>query len=252
MKAALMGSWMGHHVTLWEKTDRLGGLLLAAGEPDFKQDMKTFLEHMIYRLKKTDVEVVMNKEATAQEIIDGGWDAVILASGSRPVVPRIPGIDGPNVTTAVDVLRNGQRLTGRVAVIGGGLVGIETMLYIEQTAQEVHCVEMMDDILKTATHLFNNDQSLRHMVDQSSCRLHVSTQVVSVDEKGLICRRDGKEYRIDCDTVVLAIGLRANNELEEQLWGKVPVLRPIGDAAKSPGLVFQAVNQGFHMVRTLG
>lgn len=251
MKAALMGSWMGHDVTLWEKTDRLGGLLLAAGAPDFKHDMMTFIEHMIYRLKKTDVKIEMNKTATAQEIIEGNWDAVILASGSRPVIPPIPGIDGKNVTTAVDVLRNGTKLTGKVAVIGGGLVGIETLLHIEKTASKVYCVEMMDDILKTATHLFNNDQSLRNMMAHSNCELHLSTKVLSIDENGLTCSHDNKEFHIDCDTVVLAIGLRANNELEQALWGKVKVLRPIGDAAKSPGLVYQAVNQGFHMVRTL-
>ena len=111
---------------------------------------------------------------------------------------------------------------------------------------------MMDDILKTATHLFNNDQSLRDRVARSSCKIHLSTKVVSVDEQGLVCFKDGEEFRIDCDTVVLAIGLRSNNELEDQLWGKVKVLRTIGDAAKAPGLVYNAVNQGFHMVRALG
>lgn len=252
IKAALMGDWMGHDVTLWEKSTRLGGLLLAAGAPSFKRDMMTYIQHMIYRLDKSGVKVVMNKEATAQEIIDGNWDAVILATGSRPVVPRIPGIEGKNVTTAVDVLRDGVMLTGKVAVIGGGLVGIEALLHIEETAQEIHCVEMMDDILKTATHLFNNDQSLRDRVARSSCKIHLSTKVVSVDEQGLVCFKDGEEFRIDCDTVVLAIGLRSNNELEDQLWGKVKVLRTIGDAAKAPGLVYNAVNQGFHMVRALG
>lgn len=252
MKAALMGDWMGHDVTLWEKTDRLGGLLLAAGAPAFKRDMMTFVEHMIYRLDRSGVKVVMNKEATAEEVIAGNWDAVILASGSRPVIPRIPGVDGPNVTTAVDVLRNGVTLTGRVAVIGGGLVGIEALLHIEKTASQVYCIEMMDDILKTATHLFNNDQSLRDRMAHSGCELHLNTKVVSIDEAGLVYSCGGESFRIDCDTVVLAIGLRSNNELEEALWGKVKVLRTIGDAAKAPGLVYHSVNQGFHMVRTLG
>ena len=137
-------------------------------------------------------------------------------------------------------------------MIGGGLVGIEALLHIEETARQVCCVEMMDDILKTATHLFNNDQSLRDRLAQSSCEMHLSTKVISVDEKGLVCSKDGREFRIDCDTVVLAIGLRSNNELEDQLWGRVKILRTIGDAAKAPGLVYNAVNQGFHTVRTLG
>lgn len=253
IKAALMGDWMGHDVTLWEKTTRLGGLLLAAGAPSFKRDMMTFIEHMIYRLDKSGVKVVMNKEATAEEVIAGNWDAVILASGSRPLVPKsIPGINGANVTTAVDVLRNGVKLTGKVAVIGGGLVGIEALLHIEETAEQVYCVEAMDDILKTATHLFNNDQSLRDRMAHSSCEMHLSTKVVSIDDKGLVCEHDGKQFCIDCDTVVLAMGLKSNNELEDELWGKVKVLRTIGDAAKAPGLVYNSVNQGFHMVRTLG
>ena len=120
------------------------------------------------------------------------------------------------MTTAVDVLRDGVMLTGKVAVIGGGLVGIEALLHIEETAQEILCVEMMDDILKTATHLFNNNQSLRDRMARSSCKMHLSTKVVSVDEQGLVCSKDGEKFRIDCDTVVLAIGLRSNNELEDQ------------------------------------
>lgn len=252
IKAALMGAWMNHSVTLWEKTDRLGGLLLAAGAPSFKRDMMTSLENMIYRLEKTNVEVVLNKEAQAEEVIAGDWDAVILATGSRPIVPPIPGIDGENVLSAVEVLRDGIALTGKVAVIGGGLVGIETLLHIEETAEKVYCVEMMDDILKTATHLFNNDQSLRDRMKESKCELHLSTKTVSVDDKGMVCECNGEKFRIDCDKIVLAIGLRSNNELEEKLWGKVKELRTIGDAAKAPGLVFNAVNQGFHMVRTLG
>lgn len=252
IEAALTADAMGHDVTLWEKSHRLGGLILSAGAPSFKQDMMRYIQNKIYMLDRSGVKVVMNMEATAENVIAGNWDAVILASGSSPIAPKsIPGIDGPNVISAVDLLRNEKRLTGNVVVIGGGLVGIETMLYINETADNVYVVEAMDDILKTATHLFNNDQSLRASVSRSGCELHLSTKVKSIDDSGVICEKDGSEFKINCKTVVLAMGLKPNNKLEDELWGKVNNLRVIGDAVKAPGLVFNAVNQGYHMVQAL-
>ena len=251
MKAALMANWMGHRATLWEKRPYLGGDLRAAGMPDFKRDMYVSMENMIHRLDEAqNVDVILNKTATAQEIIDGNWDVVILATGADTVKPRIPGLDSPIVKDAVELLREDVKLKGRVCIIGGGLVGCETALYYEHEGCQVSLVESMDDVLLTATHLFNCDQSLRHMLAESHIDINLATKVVSVDGGGVTCEKGGKTFRIDCDHVVVAVGFRSDHTLEDQLWGSVKCLKVIGNAVK-PRKVWDAENEGFHAVRTL-
>lgn len=110
---------------------------------------------------------------------------------------------------------------------------------------------MAADVLSTADHMFNNDQSIRNLLAKSGTIVHCGTTVVSIDEQGVSCqKKDGEQFRIDCDTVVTAIGFRPNNQLEGELWGKVKVVRTIGDAV-APRKVINAVNEGFHYVYAL-
>lgn len=150
----------------------------------------------------------------------------------------------------MELLREDVKLKGRVCIIGGGLVGCETALYYEHEGCQVSLVESMDDVLLTATHLFNCDQSLRHMLAESHININLATKVVSVDGGGVTCEKGGKTFRIDCDHVVVAVGFRSDHTLEDQLWGSVKCLKVIGNAVK-PRKVWDAENEGFHAVRTL-
>ena len=251
MKAALMANWMGHHATIWEKRPFLGGDLRAAGMPSFKRDMYTSMENMIHRLDEAkNVDVVLNKTAKAEEVIAGNWDVVIIATGADTIKPRIQGLDKPIVKDAVELLREDVKLSGKVCVIGGGLVGCEVALHLEDAGCKVALVEAMNDVLLTATHLFNCDQSLRNMLANSNIDMNLSTKVVSIDDGGVVCEKDGRQFHIDCDHVLIAVGFRSNHALEDELWGKVKCLKVIGNAVK-PRKVWDAENEGFHAVRTL-
>ena len=249
--AAELGK-QGYYVCLYEASDKIGGALNMI--PDERLPYEVIAKDWSFIFNRDFITLYLTtKIGCPSDLFSQGFDGVIVATGE----PNVTDLGIPGQEYAVSYMEylhhpSKYETKGRVAVIGGGLVGIEALLHIEKTASQVYCIEMMDDILKTATHLFNNDQSLRDRMAHSGCELHLNTKVVSIDEAGLVCSCGGESFRIDCDTVVLAIGLRSNNELEEALWGKVKVLRTIGDAAKAPGLVYHSVNQGFHMVRTLG
>ena len=249
MEAAVLASSRGHSVELWEKAAVLGGNLLAAGAPTFKKDVEIYLRYLIRKLDASKVSVRLNKDASAEEIIAGNYDHIVLSTGSRSLIPPIPGVDGLNVMTANDALR-GAPLKGKVVVIGGGLVGCETAVHASETAQEVTIVEMLKDILLTAEHLFNNDQCLRQLVKDSGANLCMNAKVTKITADGVEYEQGGISGHIACDTVILAIGYVSNNELEDQLWDKVKDVRVVGDAV-SPRKIVNAVGEGFHYARII-
>jgi len=247
IEAAVTAAAKGMEVELWEKTNVLGGNLRSAAAPSFKNDVKMGLASLIYKLNKSNIKVIYNKEAQADEIIKGNWDYVVLATGARPIMPPIKGIDGANVLTASEMLV-GAQLKGKVVVIGAGLVGCEAALHAAQTAQTVTIVEALDKILLTADHLYNCDQSLRAMLAASPIKIITSAKVCSICDKKITYEKDGQFFDIEANTVVIAVGYKSNNELEDQLWGKVNDVRLIGDAMK-PRKIVDAVGEGFHYSR---
>ncbi len=249
LETAIIAAGRGHKVELWEKTAAFGGNLIAAGAPEFKEDVREFLAYLVHKLDQSNVTVRMNKEATAEEIIAGNYDYVALCTGSRAFIPPIPGVAGKNVITAYEAL-TGKPLTGKVAVIGAGLVGCETALHVGKTAQSVAVIDMLDDILKTAEHLYNNDQCLRQMMKDANPEMHLGVKVTKVTDEGVEVEKDGNVTAIPCDTVVIASGYRSNNALEDELFGKVNNVRLIGDAV-APRKIVNATGEGFQYARIM-
>ena len=247
MAAAIEAAGKGIHVELWEKEEVLGGNLRAAGAPSFKHDVAKALSYLEHALYTSGTMVRLNKPADAQEIIDGNYDYVVIATGSRPFIPPISGVNNPIVVTANDAL-TGPAMKGKVVVIGGGLVGCEAAVHASQSADQVAIVEMLDDILVTADHLFNNDQALRRLVADSNIEVHCSSKVTAISDDGVTFEQNGKTEFLSADHIIVASGFRPNNELEDLLWGKVKDLRMIGDAV-APRKIITAVSEGYHYAR---
>ncbi|BCJ94253.1 2-enoate reductase [Anaerocolumna cellulosilytica] len=248
MSAAIAAAKRGCTVELWEKASRLGGNLWAAGLPTFKQDVLRLITYMERQVVKLGVKVKLTKEATAEEIIAGNYDKVILAAGSLPFVPPIAGVENAGVSG--EYLLGIKKPGKKVVVIGGGLVGCETAAYMQETAEEVTIVEMLDDILAIADHCLNNDQALRTMIKERKIGVVGNAKVSKITPESVVYTKDGKEHTISCDTVILAAGYRANNTLETELEDKVKDLTVIGDA-EAPRKILNAVHEGYHAIRVM-
>jgi len=248
--AATTAAERGHDVTLWEKSDQLGGLLNAAGAPVFKKQVKEYVDYAVRKLDCSDVDIRLLKEANAENVLYEGFDHVILASGARSIVPPIKGIDSDYVYTSTDVLTGKVNIEcNEIIVLGGGLVGCETAVFLAQKGKKVAIVEMLDDILKIVSHSLNNDQALRALVKESNIQIHTGTKATVITSKGVTAIKDGKEIIIPCGSIVLACGYLSNNELADQLESKVDITI-IGDC-ESPRKILNAVHEGFHAGRVL-
>ncbi len=250
MMAAMTAAERGMEVELWEKSYKLGGLLLAAGAPDFKQDVMDYVTYAANRVYKLGVSVRLGHEATAEEIISGNYDMVVLACGAKPVIPPIPGVENnPIVKNSTEVLC-GKRPTGKVVVIGGGLVGCETALHCEETAESVTIIEMMDKILATVDDSANNMMSLRDAFAKSNITINASARVQKINPDSVEFIVNGETKTVPADVVVIAAGYRSLNGLEKEIEGKVKNYRVIGDAGH-PGKIINAVHEGFHAIRMM-
>jgi len=247
MEAARVAALRGHKVTLWEKGDTLGGNLIPAAVPDFKMDYRSLIEYLSTQIKKLGVAVELGREATPELIEKMKPDVVLVATGSTSIVPDIPGITDAKVITAVDLLSGKEEVGETVVVIGGGLVGAETALYLAQKGKKVTIVEILGTIAQDMYKA--NRTHLLELLDGAMVVTMTGTNVMEVIDEGVvITTMGGKKSTLAADSVVLALGAQCNNGLYEVLKNKVPEVYAIGDCV-DPGKVINAIWGGFRTAR---
>jgi 2-enoate reductase len=248
MEAAITARQRGFDVQLWEKSDRLGGTLWAAGGPDFKADVLKLIKSLETQCEKLGVDVQLGKEATPEALADVKVDKIILAAGSTPAMPPIPGIE--TATLACDYLTHQAQAGKNVVVIGGGLAGTEAACDIAPKAESVTIVEMLPDILATANHCLNNDQHLRKMVGEFGINVAAGAKVTKICADSVTYEKDGESVTIPCDTVLNAAGFKAADQLEDACLAVCEDVAVIGDAI-APRKILDAVHEGYHAIRIM-
>ncbi|MFM2477969.1 FAD-dependent oxidoreductase [Celerinatantimonas sp. MCCC 1A17872] len=248
MEAAIAASERGFSVEIWEKSGQLGGNLHAAGYPSFKHDVLKLIRYMQHRIEQLQIPVHFHKAPTAQEIIAGHYDKVILATGSKSIVPPIAGIE--HAFVADDYLTGKKQCGKKVVVIGGGLVGCETAAFMQERAEEVTIIERLGDILATVQHCKNNDLSLRDLLSERQIKIVADASVTHITPDCVIYEKEGQRFEISCDTVIIAAGYRANNSLVDELEDKVDSLSVVGDAVSSRRIL-DAVHEAYHAIRVM-
>ncbi len=248
MQAAIAAAERGFSVELWEKSDQLGGNLHAAGYPTFKHDVLKLITYMQHRMQQLNIPVHFNKAATAEDVLAGDYDKVILATGSRSIVPPIKGIEHAGI--AGDYLTGKKTCGKQVVVIGGGLVGCETAAFMQEQADKVSIVERFPDILTTVNHSKNNDLALRHMLAERKVDIIGDASVTQICADCVIYEKDGVRSEIPCDTVIIAAGYRSENALAQELEDKVPSLSVVGDAVSSRRIL-DAIHEAYHAIRVM-
>ncbi|MGI6778906.1 MAG: FAD-dependent oxidoreductase [Acetivibrionales bacterium] len=168
--AAITAAKRGFEVELWEKESELGGTLIAAGAPEFKEPVAKYVEYLKTQLYKSSVRVRLNKVATAEEILRKNPDAVIIACGAQHIIPEISGMEKNRVLEANQILKTGNCPGDKVVVLGGGIVGCECALHLERMGKDVTIVEILDEVLITADHATNNDLAIKKLLSDSKIK----------------------------------------------------------------------------------
>lgn len=243
--AAYIAALRGHDVTLYEKTGELGGNFRIAAFPPGKGDLTGAIRNWIVLCEKNGVKVQTNTDVTPEFLKECKADAVILATGSTPLILPIKGLSESGYITAQDMLEGKASIGKRALVVGGGMVGCEAAEFLAERGHEVAIVEMKNEIgadvvPETKPYLFANFEA--HHVD-----LRPGAKVSEFFTDGVsYTSADGTEGEArGYDNVILAMGSRAYNPLEETIKEFVPEVYTIGEAAKAPGNACIATGEAF-------
>jgi 2,4-dienoyl-CoA reductase-like NADH-dependent reductase (Old Yellow Enzyme family)/thioredoxin reductase len=244
MQAALTAARRGHQVILCEKSGELGGALKTERGISFKEDLFKFIKTKELLIRKSGVQLHLNTEVTPEYAESQKPDVLIVAVGSEPVLPSIPGIEGENVILVDHLRDNWDRVGKKVVILGGGMAGCETAVYLAKEGREVTVVEMLDDVCRDANN--RHRPLLLEQLYVHNIRCLTGTKGIEINTKGLVCvNKEGKELLLEADTIVCAVGRRPLADVAFKLRDCAPEVVEIGDCVK-PAQVTQAVFRGHY------
>ena len=247
MQAAITAADRGHRVTLLEKSGQLGGILNFAKDDADKYDLKALADSMAAEVRAREIAVQLNTQATAEEM--QGYDAVICAIGSSPLTPPIPGL--ADCLPALKAYAPDAPIGKQVVILGGGLVGCETAVHLAKGGHRVTIVEMRDSLAPDAYRLHKH--KLRQIIAASEqIETLLETKCVSIAGDGVRVEQDGKERMLPADTVIAALGMRANptDALEGMARQAGVPMTCIGDCKKARK-IYDAIEEGWQTAMAL-
>jgi 2,4-dienoyl-CoA reductase-like NADH-dependent reductase (Old Yellow Enzyme family)/thioredoxin reductase len=251
----------GHDVTLYEKRDRLGGHVVPGSALPFKQDVRDYLGYLVGQANKAPARILLNTEAT-KEILDAeAYDALIIAVGSKPCVPAVPGIDKPHVHWAPDADTGEVTPGDKTVVVGAGSVGIETAVGLKRSGKDVIVVEMAPDMRNlNASAGGAAAMELMRIVEELGIPINLDCRLEEVTDAGVVCRKGGatggaassatdsagERVEFPADTVLLAVGMASRWDVADSLRRSAPETEVfvVGDAAEI-GNIATAVRSAF-------
>jgi len=241
--AAYTAARRGHDVLLCEKEDRVGGILKSEEVLPFKQEM--YMLGNTYKLlaERAGAKIVTGQAVTKEFAEAYKPDALIIAVGSSPLRPPIPGLDGENVILVNDLYKHEKPVTDSVAVFGGGISGVECAIHMGMEGKTVHLVEMRDDVALDSV-IRQRPILLEKLY--KLCTVHTGYRGLEVTKDGIWCQtREGEKVLVPGTTIICALGQRPNSGTVEELYDCAPFVRVIGDA-NSIGTITKATYQGRH------
>ena len=244
MTAAQTCAKMGHDVTLYEKTDKLGGLLNIATAASFKEYMRLYLQWTIRETERCGAKIVYNTEVTPELVDAEDPDAVIVSTGSNFAHPPIPGIDGPKVVPVADCELHTKPVGQKVVVCGGGVVGLEAAVMLGMEGRDVTVIDMIPLESWAAEMPVFNHIELNYQLDKYGVKRFGSEVITEFAEDG-VHTASGRVF--EGDTYVLALGVVANRKLADELLARYPEdVYVVGDCVKSARMLGDANNEAFH------
>ena len=243
--AAYTAARRGHKVTLCEATGEIGGLLKGEAAIPFKYEMYQLAGTYAHFCEMEGVEIRLNTLVDRAYVEKEAPDALIVAAGSEPLIPPIPGLrEAPNMISAEDYYLRKDEVGDTVIVLGGGLVGCELAVCLAREGKKVHLVEMRDQLCPDANVRYR--PLLMNELEKCKVEVHPSCKCEKAGSDGVVCSTaDGTQIEIAGDSILCGLGLKPNTAVVEELRGTTPKFFAIGNCVR-PDTITHAVYQGYH------
>lgn len=236
-EAARVLAERGHKPEIMERSDHLGGNLLAAGAPSFKEDDIALVRWYENEMQRLNVPVHFNAPVDPASKLYDEYDAVIVATGATP--KKFPLGENAPVYTATDALLGKTPIGERVTVVGGGLVGCETALWLAQEGKHVTFVEALDRLMAVNKPLCHaNSEMLERLLPFHGVETLVSSSVQKYENGKLLVKTPQGEQQLDCDTVILSVGFREDRGVFDAWENSAKEIYLLGDAKKVANIMY--------------
>ena len=247
MEAARTAAMRGHKVSLYEKNESLGGNLIPGGSHSFKKEVRELNAWYQNELKALPVEIHTGANVTAGQLRNMDADVIILAAGSVPVMPKVPGIDDKKVIGCMEAFAHPEKVGQKVMVIGGGLVGCEMALEYARDGKEVTVVEALPKILSAGIPSpIPNGQMIPDLFEHHHVAVLEGHRLFAVEDGRAILESGGQKKVLDADSVVIAVGFRPVPSMAQELLGCGAAVYEIGDGQKV-STILHAVWDGYEV-----
>jgi 2-enoate reductase len=252
MEAARVSALRGHRVTLYEKSEALGGHMVEASVPSFKKDVARLLTWYRRELDLLPLEIRLRTEVKPELIVQGAPDAVIVATGSKTCLPDVPGIEEDKVATAPDILLGGKKAGGRVIVLGGGLIGCETALWLAQQGKKATVVEMLEDVMIGGIPVQHmNRLMMLNLLKYHGVEVVTRSSLAEVNKGGAVLIDSSFQRRnFEADSIVLAVGLSPDQELYRAVLPRRGEVFLVGDAREAQNIM-NAIWDAYEVARMI-
>ncbi|MBE3589177.1 MAG: FAD-dependent oxidoreductase [Thermoanaerobacteraceae bacterium] len=251
MEVARILRLRGHHVSLWEQEQKLGGQLQLAKVPPGKEEWESFIAYQEHQMKLLGIHVNLGRHVDRQIIYQEKPHVIIVATGSREIMLDLQSQGGPSIHTSREILGSTLPEGKEALVIGGGSVGCEAADYLTEKGVKVTIVEMLDRI---APDLESNVRKiLFKRFEEKGVRIYTSSKVTGLVEHGAsILQDDGNTVTVPADYIVISVGAKPENSLvrEPGLLPEGSEVYVIGDARKT-GRVMDAVHAAYWLGMTI-
>lgn len=244
LKAAITAAKRGHKVILCEKAGQLGGILKSEQAIPFKREMYELGVTFARQAAAAGVEIRLNTPVTKEYAEKENADALIVAIGSEPLIPPIPGLGSDNVIVVNDYYLRKDKVGDRVVVLGGGQAGCEAAVHLAMEGKEVHLVEMRAELAP--------DANIRHRpillaeIEKHKVQVHTGYKGLRVTAEGVVCADgSGAERLVPGATVLCALGQQARRAEVEALLDCAPRVAQVGDCVRA-ATITTAIYQGYH------
>jgi len=252
MEAGRVAALRGHKVVIYEKSDKLGGHVTEAAVMSFKAGEQMLLDWYNRELEDLRVEIRLKTEVTSDLVHKGNPDAVVVATGSKPIRLNVSGADRPSVISACDFLAGNGQAGQRVVVVGGGQVGCEISLWLSQQGKEVTVVEKLNDLLIGGRPIpWMNRVMLLDLLKFHKVDVMTNFSLFEVMDKGaVVIDKDSRRETLSADTIIIAVGLEPEQGIYRLLHGNLTNLYLIGDAREAKNIM-NAIWDAYEVARAI-
>ena len=247
MEAARVAAMRGHKVSLYEKNEKLGGNLIPGGSHSFKKEVRDLNAWYQNELRLLPVDIHTGEAVTAKQLKDMEADVIVLAAGSIPVMPKVPGIEDPKVLGCMDAFAHPEKVGQKVIVIGGGLAGCEMALDYAREGKEVTVVEALPKILSAGIpNPVPNGQMIPDLFEYYHVNVLEGHRLSAIEDGKAVLDCGGQKKELEADSIVIAVGFRPARSMAQELRENGSVVYEIGDG-QQVSTILHAVWDGYEV-----